>query len=177
MPLIPSDAATLTLQVAAFLQSEPSSPRSAVRWAFVPPPVPSISWGGYTFGEAVDYLNSIAKPIIVGALNHPGAVAVWQPAALGQVERTFAERLLRNQLDGLSEMLSQINNGGEQTILFEGWGSHIGLPVPEFRRWLGEYGLTWGWRLSRPTDDSHCARLLVYQSGLRWSPGDSCTVA
>ena len=113
-----SDAATLTLQIAAFLQSEPGSPRSAARWAFVPPPVPSIGWKGYTFSEAADYLNAIEKPIMVGALNHPGCLAIWRPAALNQAERAYVERLLRNQLDGLSEVLAQINTGGAQDVVF-----------------------------------------------------------
>jgi hypothetical protein len=136
--------------------------------------VPSISWGGYTFGEAVDYLNSIEKPIIVGALNHPGCLAIWRPAVLDHNERAYVERVLRNQLDGLSEMLAQINLGGEQNVVFEGWGSRLSLTLAEFQRWLGEYAVTWGWRLARPTDNTHCARLLVYQSGIRWSPGETC---
>ena len=176
MPDSPSDAATLTLQIAAFLQSEPSAPRSAVRWAFVPPPVPSISWMGYTFSEAVDYLTTIEKPIIVGALNHPGCLAIWRPSALSQSEQAYVGSLLRNQLDGLSEVLAQVNAGGAQNVLFEGWGSRISVGITELRQWFGDYGLTWGWRIAPPTDLTHCARLIVWQSGVRWSPGEACSI-
>ena len=177
MTLQPSDPARLTLQVAAFLQSEPEAPRSASRWAFAPSPRPWPGGSGCTFAEAAEYLDSLAKPIIIGALNHPGLIAVWRTTALDPGEREYVDRLIANQLAGFTEMIAQLNPGGPDVILFEGWGAMTRVSVPMFQQWLREYGLTWGWRLGLPTDDTHRARLLVWQNAKRWSPGESCTMS
>jgi hypothetical protein len=168
-----SDAARLTLQVAAFLQSEPEAPRSASRWAFAPSPNPWPGGAGCTFAEAAAYLESLAKPIIVGALNHPGLIAVWRATALDTSEREYVDHLLANQLAGFTEMISHLNPGGADVILFEGWGALTRVSVTAFQQWLREYGLTWGWRLGPPSDGTHRARLLVWQGAKRWSPGES----
>jgi hypothetical protein len=173
MTIPTSDAATLTLQIAAFLQSEPVAPRSAARWMFVPSARPWPGGGGFTFAEAAAYLNDLDKPVIIGALNHPGAIAVWRPSVLNPAERQYVELLIRNQVTGFSEVLPQVSEGTSEMILFEGWGAKTLLAAPRFRRWLEEYGLTWGWRLGKPTDNTHCARLLVWHTGLRWSPGEA----
>jgi hypothetical protein len=164
-------AAELTLQIASFLQSEPDTPASAARWAFVPGP----GRGADTFGAAVARLAALEKPLVVGVLNHPGYLAVWRPSALGEGERRHIEQKLCNQQRALAAALAQLGlSSGAAVVRFEGWGIDVDVPLPAFRRWLGEYALTWGWRIGAPTDESHQARLLVLQSGRRWSPGSVC---
>lgn len=160
-------AAELTLQIASFLQTESDAPRSPARWVFVPGPGPRAR----TFAEAAACLAAIDKPVVVGALNQPGCVALWQAAALDETERQHVEHTLANQQEGLSEVLPQFGAGEADIVVFEGWGVKVDVPVSALRVWVGEYALTWGWRLGRPTDDTHCARLIVFHSGRRWSPG------
>ncbi len=75
-------AAVLTLQVAAFLQTEADAPRCAARWALIPGP----GHGRDTFAEAAARLAAAEKPVVVGALNQPGYVALWSIAALDETE-------------------------------------------------------------------------------------------
>jgi hypothetical protein len=173
MTTLLSDAATLTLQIAAFLQSEAVASRSAARWTFIPSPRPWPGGEGFTFADAVEYLNSLEKPVVIGALNHPGTIAVWKPSALEAAERQYVEQLIRNQVAGVSEVLPHVIEGTSEIVLFEGWGARTLVAVPVMGRWLAEYGLTWGWRLGKPTDSTHCARLLVWHTGSRWSPGEA----
>jgi hypothetical protein len=144
---------------------------------FFPPHLPWPGGPGCTFAEAAAYLDQIPKPVVVGALNHPGCIAVWRPPSLDPAEREYLDRLITNQRTGFTEILPQVRAGHPDVILFEGWGARTLVSVADVRQWLSDYGLTWGWRLARPTDLTHCARLLVWQSGMRWSPGDSSTIS
>jgi hypothetical protein len=163
-------AAELTLQIAAFLQTDPDAPRSAARWAFVPGP----GRGADTFAEAAARLAALDKPVVVGALDQPGYLALWAPAALAAAERQHVEHTVRNQQAFLAAKLAHLNVGEDDRVVFEGWGSRVEAPAREVRRWLGEYALTWGWTLDPPTDGTHRARLLVLRGGRHWSPGATC---
>jgi hypothetical protein len=161
-------AAALTLHVAAFLQTEADAPRSAARWALVPGP----GRGADTFAGAAARLAALPKPLVVGALNQPGYVAVWPAAALAEPERLHVEHTLQNQLAGAADSLARLGCGDAALVRFEGWGAAADVPASVLRQWLGEYALTWGWRLGPATGPDHGARLLVFHSGRRWSPGD-----
>ena len=168
------DAAHLTLQVVSFLQSEQEVPRSPIGWTFVPTRVPWPGGSGYSSSEAAKYLEALPKPVLVGALNHPGLLAVWTAAALDPTEREYVSRLVANQVTGFSEILSQLDPLTPDIVLFEGWGTLTRVSVATCRQWLADYGLTWGWRLGAPTDGTHRARLFVLKGSANWSPGDSC---
>ena len=114
---------------------------------------------------------------MIGALSHPGSVALWRPSAIDAGERPHIEHGLANQVAGLHEALShfQVDSGG--IVRFEGWGTQVDVPVPVLRQWLGEYAVTWGWRIGAPTDTTHQARLLVLHGSGRWSPGGSTSPA
>jgi hypothetical protein len=161
-------AAALTLQIAAFLQTTPEAPHSAARWAFVPGP----GRGADTFAEAVARLAALEKPVVVGALNQPGYVALWRAATCEEGERRHVEHTLANQQAGLAQALAHHGADDAAVVRFEGWGAQVDVPVPELRRWLAEYALTWGWTLAAPTDDTHQARLLVLHGthGIRRRP-------
>ena len=161
-------AAVLTLQIASFLQSDAEVPRSPCRWGLVP----GFGRGEATFAEAAAHLAQLEKPIVVGALDHPGFVALWRLSALNEAERRHVEHTVRNQQAALAQSTRRLGTEDTDLVLFEGWGSRTTIAVRELRRWLSEYALTWGWRIGAATDDTHCARLLVLQHGRRWSPGD-----
>lgn len=165
-------AAALTLQIACFLQASEEAPRSPRHWALIPGPGRGVD----TFASAAARLAALEKPVVVGALDEPGYVAVWRPDALDFAERGHIEHTLRNQQAGLAAMLAHLGAGDDAVVLFEGWGARVALPAAEVRRWLGEYALTWGWTIGPPTDASHAARLLVLKGGRRWSPGHACSV-
>jgi hypothetical protein len=163
--------AELTLQIVCFLQSEPDAPASPARWALVP----GAGGGADTFAEAAARLAALDKPVVVGALNFPGFVAVWRTTALEASERAHVQHTLRNQLRALEAKVAPFGLGDEDLVLFEGWGVRVSVPLHVVRRWLGEYALTWGWSVRPPTDPSHAARLLVLHADRRWSPGFVCT--
>lgn len=165
-------AAELTLQIACFLQASDDAPSSPRHWALIPGP----GRGADTFAEAARRLSALPKPLVVGALDHPGYVAVWRPDALDAAERAHVAHMLRNQQASLAAKLAHRDAGDDAVILFEGWGSRVELTVAEVRRWLGAYALTWGWTIGPPTDASHAARLFVLQGGRRKSPGYTCTI-
>jgi hypothetical protein len=164
--------AELTLQIACFLQSDGEVPTSPREWFLVP------GHGGRpgTFAAAAARLAALPKPVVVGALDQPGYVAVWRPDALEAGEQGYVEHTLRNQQAWLTRMLEHLGCGEGARIVFEGWGARVEVPTSEVHRWLGEYALTWGWTLGPPTDASHQARLLVLQGGRRWSPGGGCAL-
>ncbi|HEU6451995.1 MAG TPA: hypothetical protein VFT57_11280 [Gemmatimonadaceae bacterium] len=131
-------AAVLTLQVAAYLQTEADAPRSAARWALIPGP----GRGRDTFGEAAARLAAAEKPLVIGALNQPGFVALWPIAALGDTERQHAEHTLRNQRAAADARLKQLGCNDAALVRFEGWGACVDVSVSVLRQWLGEYALT-----------------------------------
>ena len=131
-------AAALTLQVVAFLQTEPDAPRCATRWAFIPGP----GRGTDTFAEAAARLAAVEKPLVVGALNQPGYVALWRVSALPEPERRHVEHTLRNQLAGAAAQLTHLRCGDPSIVRFKGWGSQMDVPVSILRQWSGEYAMT-----------------------------------
>lgn len=167
-------AAEPTLQIVAFLQSDPTAPQSIERWHFVPAARPWPGGPEFTTAEAATYLAAIDKPIIIGALDHPGQVAVWRLTSLDPADLEYLKRLLNNQLGALADSLTQIGADDDGIVLFEGLGSQTRVPVPVLREWLGDYGLTWGWRLGAATDDTHGLRMFIRQGPGWWSPGDNC---
>jgi hypothetical protein len=162
--------AELTLQIACFLQSEPEAPCSAARWALVPGP----GRGEATFAEAAARLAGLEKPLVVGALDHPGYVAVWRASALDDGERRHVVHTLANQQAALTSMLGQLGLDDAALVRFEGWGTQVDVSASGLRRWLADYALTWGWAVGAPTDESHQARLRVLKGDRRWSPGGVC---
>ncbi|MDF1503637.1 hypothetical protein [Roseisolibacter sp. H3M3-2] len=165
-----SSAAALTLQIACFLQTDDAAPASPREWVLVP----GIGGGVLTFDGAAARLDALEKPVVVGALDHPGYLAVWRPGAVDDAERRHVAHTLRNQQAALDAWRAPLGVGDDAAVLFEGCGARVALPAAEVRRWLGEYALTWGWTLGPPTDASHGARLLVLKHGRRWSPGAAC---
>lgn len=165
-------AVDLALQIACFLQADDATPSSPRQWVLVP----GHGGGTDSYAGAAARLEALEKPVVLGALDQPGYVAVWRPSAFDQAERRHVEQTLRNQQAGLAAKLAALGAGEADVVLFEGWGSRIELPAAEVRRWLGEYALTWGWTIGPPTDASHAARLLVLKHGRRWSPGHTCSV-
>ena len=165
--------ANLTLQMTCYLQADEDVPSCPRVWALVP------GHGGRPggFAAAVASLAALAKPVGVGALNQPGYVAVWRPDGFDDAERRHVEHTVRNQQSWFDAKLAHLGARDAEVVLFEGCGTRVELPVGEVRRWLGEYALTWGWRLAPATDGSHAARLLVLKHGRRWSPGSTCSVA
>lgn len=163
-------AADLTLQIICFLQADSEPPCSAVRWAFVPGP----GRGRLTYAEAAAHLATMEKPIVIGALAHPGYVALWRPSAIDDNERPHIEHTLNNQVGGLEDFLSELKIDDSGLVRFEGLGRHVDVPVPILREWLGAYALTWGWTLGWATDASHHARLFAMRRFGQWSPGRTC---
>ena len=159
--------AELALQIVCFLQTESGVPCSATQWAFVPGP----GRGRDTFADAVTRLAEIEKPVVIGALVHPGYVAVWRRSAIDPKDWPHIEHTLANQLAGLEEIASQLQLGEEDIVRFEGWGTHVDVSLRILRHWLGEYALTWGWTIGGPTDGSHQARLFAMKRFGEWSPG------
>jgi hypothetical protein len=78
-------------------------PRSAREWLLVP----GYGGGPGTFAQTAARLAALAKPVVVGALNQPGYVAVWRPGAFDSYERERVERTLRNQQAWLDAMLAE----------------------------------------------------------------------
>ena len=114
------------------------------------------------------------KPIIVGALNHPGYVAVWFAKDFDDRQRRHVDNTLQNQQRVFAEKLEKAGCDDTSIVLFEGWEKKTFLPAAIIRHWLAEYALTWGWRMGPATDDSHHLRLLVLKDGRNWSPGTIC---
>jgi hypothetical protein len=159
--------AALALQIICFLQTDAEHPCSAVQWAFVPGP----GRGRDTFPDAVARLAVIEKPVVIGALAHPGYVALWRRSAIDAAEWPHIEHTLANQAAILEDLVPQLHIDEVGLVRFEGWGTHIDVPLGELRRWFGEYALTWGWTMGPPTDDSHQARLFAMRRFRDWSPG------
>ena len=166
-------AAELTLQIIDYLQSDPDAPRPVRQWVFVPGPGRGLA----TLAEAAEQLSGVETPLVVGALEHAGYVALWRPSAIGEAEWPHIRHTLENQVLGLDEKLAHygVDDGG--VIRFEGWRSHLDVPVPVVRRWFGECAVTWGWTIDRATDATHHARLWVLHNSRRRPPGDACTYA
>lgn len=169
-----SSAAELTLQVVTFLQSEHAATRYPTIWTFVPTRQRWPGGPGLSTREAAEYLDGLPKPILVGALNHPGLLALWTPDALESTEREYVSRLVANQVAGFAEMLPQLDATLPDIVVFENQGTMTRVSTSTFSEWLTNFGLTWGWRLGLPTDGTHRARLLVLHGSGKWSPGDSC---
>ena len=165
-----STAAELTLQITCFLQSDEAAPRSPREWVLIP----GHGRGTDGFAGAAARLAALPKPVVVGALDHPGYVAVWRPDAFDDAERRHVAHTLANQQAGFAATLEKLGAGDDAVVVFEGWGTRVALPAIEVHRWLGEYALTWGWTLGPPTDASHGARLLVVRRDGRMSPGHVC---
>ena len=159
--------AVLTLQIVSFLQTDAERPCSAARWAFVPGPGSSRD----TFAEAVARLAAVEKPVVIGALTHPGYVALWRRSAIEASEWPHIEHTLANQTAILEDLIPQLHLGEDSLVRFEGWGTHIDVSLRVLRRWLGEYALTWGWTMGVATNASHQARLFAMRRFGEWSPG------
>lgn len=159
--------ATLTLQIACFLQADASAPTSASQWALVPGP----GNGFLSFAEAAAHLSAIPKPVMIGALNFPGHLALWGPSVLDEAGRRRLAHTLANQRTFLDDKLASFGAAESGTIVFEGWGTRIGIPLALLREWLSEYALTWGFTIGPPTDATHQARLGVLNAGRHISPG------
>lgn len=129
---------------------------------------------GFTFAEAVAHLDALPKPVFVGALNHLGVVAVWPKSGLTLAESDYLNRLVVNQVAALEEMLPELDGPGATTILFDSGVDKVTVSRDDFKVWLGDYGLTWGWRLGIATDAEHRAQLFVLKDGRQWSPGETC---
>ena len=163
-------AAELTLQIACFLQASDEAPSSPREWLLIPGPRVD------GFAGTTARLAALTKPVVVGALDHPGYVAVWRADGLDDAERGQVAHTLRNQQANLAHGLARLNAGDDALVVFEGWGTRVEVTVAELRRWMGEYALTWGWTIGAPTDASHAARLFVTKGGHTLSPGRTCGV-
>ena len=159
--------ADLTLQIICFLQAEEEAPCNASRWIFVPRP----GRGELSYVEAAERLATMDKPVVIGALTHPGMIAVWAPSAIDDIERPHITHTLANQVGGLEDFVVDHKLSDSSLVRFENIGRSVDIPVVELRRWLGEYALAWGWSLGPPTDASHQGRLFVMRRLVLWSPG------
>jgi hypothetical protein len=160
--------AELTLQIICFLQAEEEQPPcTASRWIFVP----RLGRGELPYAEAAERLATIEKPVVIGALTHPGMIAVWSPSAIDDTERPHITHTLANQVAVLEGFVDEHRLNDSSLVRFESVGRILDVPARELRRWLGEYALTWGWNLGPPTDTSHQGRLFVLRRWVRWSPG------
>lgn len=90
-------AADLTLQIVCYLQAGLDAPSSATQWALVPGPGRTSD----TYADVAARLASIEKPIIVGALIHPGMIGVWRCSAMDASEWPRIRAALANQLTSL----------------------------------------------------------------------------
>jgi hypothetical protein len=171
-----ASAAELTLHAIDFLQSavEVEARASAARWVFMPPPTRWPGGPGYTFAEAAAHLDGLPKPVFIGALNHPGVVGVWPRSGMTAADEDYLQRLVMNQLAALEGMLSAHDSPGVSAILFDTGTDRIMVSLDDFKLWLQDYGLTWGWKLAPATDADHIARLLLLKDGRHWSPGATC---
>lgn len=167
-------AAELALQIITYLQGDSSGSRPIDHWHFVPSARPWPGGPPFTTAEATAHLAAMDKPMIIGALNEPGMIAVWRPGHFEPADREYVERLLHNQCDALADGATAIGAGDSDIVLFEGASSGSRVTVAELRTMLGQYGWTWGWRLGQPSDDSHSFRLLVRRRENQWSPGEEC---
>jgi hypothetical protein len=163
--------AELTLHIVCFLQGRPENPRSPREWVLIP----GHGGGPASFPETAKRLAALEKPVLVGALNQPGYVAVWLPRDFDDAQRRHIDHTVWNQRQWLSSKLEQLECNDSAIIMFEGFGQQTTVTGVDVRRWLGEYALTWGWTLGPATDSSHDARLLVLKDGRHWSPGDICS--
>ena len=167
-----NSATDLALQIACFLQADDATPSSPREWTLIS----AHGRGLESYAGVAARLDALAKPVVLGALDQPGYLAVWRLNAFDEAERQHVEHVLRNQQAGFAEQLARLGGGDDDSVVFEGWGARVELPAADVSRWLGEYALTWGWRLGPPTDGSHVARFLVLKGGRRWSPGDTHTI-
>ena len=153
-------ASELTLRVVEYLQCGPDADAesSPARWMFVPPPTRWPGGPGLTFAEAASHLDGLQKPVFVGALDHPGIVAVWPRNGLMQAEADYLDSLVKNQLAAHEDLQPALGSPGATPILFDTGTDPILVPLDDFMQWLRDYGLTWGWRLGIATDPGHRAR-------------------
>lgn len=125
--------------------------------------------------ELVQYLQRLAKPVIVGALAHKGLVATWWPAGLDERGLNVWDHDLRNQQGWIAKFLKDLALADDEAVLLETTGETLIFPAGALRRWGDTYGVHVGWTLTDSRGDPRArARLNLIRGDGGRTPGDSC---
>jgi hypothetical protein len=162
----------ITLAMLQFAQPAPA-PGSPPTWTLWP--------GGRRLGHAdlCAALETLPKPVFVGAHVEPGGITAMPLAAAAPEARAGLEYEWRNQGAYMREKLAAVRAGiagagaNSVAVLLELEGEGIVVTSSELETWAQDYVLTsCGWTLANSGGDARApVRLLLRRPDGTWSPG------